>query len=565
MSKIEDAKALFFDGLNLLDAYNYESAELKFRAALELAPENTSVLINLSVALLEQDKLSESRAFARRAIAIGRDRVDAYFIVAESLAKEKKHEESAQTYARLLEVSPDASFAKGYMLRQKMLYCNWNGFDRDVAAINRDVRAGKKSAEPFGYQVVAKCPRDLMACARIFAAEYFPGRSPGPPTPVRLANGKIRVGYLSGEFRAQATSILMAELFELHDKDRFELFAFDNGWDDASELRTRINNAFDAVIDISRLGDSEAAEIIRRNRIAILVNLNGYFGKARMGVFSHKPAPIQVNYLGFPGTLGADYIDYIIADAHVIPPEEKVFYVEKVVYLPDTYQANDSKRSIAARTPTRAEVNLPPTGFVFCCFNSTYKIVPEIFDIWMRLLKGIDGSVMWLFESNAEVAGNLRSEAVRRGVAAERLVFAPLVALPDHLARHRLADLFLDTLPYNAHTTASDALWAGLPVLTCLGSTFPGRVAGSLLNALRMPELVVESLEEYESLAARLARDAALLASIKAKLARNRDTCPLFDGVRFARHIEAAYGTMWERYRRGEPPESFAVEPDRAG
>jgi predicted O-linked N-acetylglucosamine transferase (SPINDLY family) len=280
-----------------------------------------------------------------------------------------------------------------------------------------------------------------------------------------------------------------------------------------------------------------------------------------MGVFSRKPAPVQVNYLGFPGTLGADYIDYIIADARVIPPEDKPFYVEKVVYLPDTYQVNDSKRPIAARAPTRAEAGLPPTGFVFCCFNSTYKIVPDVFDVWMRLLDRIDGSVMWLFETNAQAAQNLRLEAARRGIAPERVVFAPLIALPDHLARHRLADLFLDTLPYNAHTTASDALWAGLPVLTCLGSTFPGRVAGSLLDAIGMPELVTRSLQEYEAMALKLAGDPDFLASLKAKLARNRNSCPLFDTARFARHIEAAYAAMWDRYRRGERPESFSVEP----
>jgi predicted O-linked N-acetylglucosamine transferase (SPINDLY family) len=563
MNDVEDAKRLFFAGVDLLDARGYQAAELKFRDALKLVPDNPSILINLAVALNEQDKPAEGRAFAERAIALDAASVDARFLVAESLAREKRHAESARAYARVLELAPDAPFAKGYRLRQKMLGCDWSDFAQDVDAIDRDTRAGKRSAEPFGYQVVATSPRELKACAEMFAAAHYPRHGAGPGTYGPLPPDKIHIGYVSGEFRAQATSILMAELFERHDKGRFKLFAFDNGWDDGSELRQRMNAAFDAIIDISRLDDAQAADAVRRHHIAILVNLNGYFGRARMGLFSRKPAPIQVNYLGFPGTLGADYIDYIIADAHVIPPEHRAFYVENVVYLPDSYQANDCKRAVAARVPSRAEEGLPPAGFVFCCFNNTYKIVPAVFDIWMRLLKAVAGSVLWLFESSPEAARNLRAEAARRGVDPARLVFAPLVALPEHLARHRLADLFLDTLPYNAHTTASDALWTGLPILTCLGTTFPGRVAASLLHALGVPELITASLEAYEALALKLARDPVLLAGMKEKLARNRAGAPLFDTPRFTRNIEAAYAAMWERYRRGAAPEGFSVSPIR--
>jgi predicted O-linked N-acetylglucosamine transferase (SPINDLY family) len=563
MSDVEDAKWLFFAGVDLLDARAYEAAELKLRGALELVPDNPSILINLAVALNEQDKPAEGRAFAERALALDAASVDARFLVAESLAREKRHAESARAYARVLELAPDAPFAKGYRLRQKMLSCDWSDFAQDVDAIDRDTRAGKRSAEPFGYQVVATSPQELKACAEMFAAAHYPRHGAGPGTYGPFPPDKIHIGYVSGEFRAQATSILMAELFERHDKGRFKLFAFDNGWDDGSELRQRMNAAFDAIIDISRLDDAQAADAVRRHHVAILVNLNGYFGRARMGLFSRKPAPIQVNYLGFPGTLGADYVDYIIADAHVIPPGHRAFYVENVVYLPDSYQANDRKRAVAARVPSRAEEGLPPAGFVFCCFNNTYKIVPAVFDVWMRLLTTVAGSVLWLFESSPEAACNLRAEAARRGVDPARLVFAPLVALPEHLARHRLADLFLDTLPYNAHTTASDALWTGLPILTCLGTTFPGRVAASLLHALGVPELITASLEAYEALALKLARDPTLLAGMKEKLARNRAGAPLFDTPRFTRHIEAAYAAMWERYRRGAAPEGFSVSPIR--
>jgi predicted O-linked N-acetylglucosamine transferase (SPINDLY family) len=294
--------------------------------------------------------------------------------------------------------------------------------------------------------------------------------------------------------------------------------------------------------------------------VDIAIDLKGYTTDSRPGILAFRFAPVQVNFLGYPGTMGADYMDYILADQQVIPPAHHAYYTEKVVYLPDTYQVNDSKRRIAECTPARSEVGLPDSGFVFCCFNNNYKITPDIFERWMRLLGHVEGSVLWLLEDNAVAARNLRREAEIRGVVPKRLVFAPRVKLDDHLARHRLADLFLDTLPINAHTTASDALWAGLPVVTCLGTTFAGRVAASVLNAVGLPELVAHSLEEYEALALKLATDAGLLVEIKAKLARNRETCALFDTDRFRRHIEAAYVTMWERYQRGEPPASFAVE-----
>jgi predicted O-linked N-acetylglucosamine transferase (SPINDLY family) len=374
-------------------------------------------------------------------------------------------------------------------------------------------------------------------------------------------NAKIRIGYVSGEFRHQATSVLIGELFELHDRGRFELIAFDNGGDDASVLRGRIERAFSEIVSIARLGDREAAVAIRDRKIDLLINLNGYFGRERQRVFSFRPCPIQVSYLGFPGTLGAPYIDYILADPQVIPEGHDAFYTEKVVRLPDTYQVNDRKRVIAERVPTRAELGLPAAGFVFCCFNNNYKITPRTFDIWMRLLSGVPGSVLWLLEGNAAAVRNLRQEAQRRGVAPERLVFAPRMNLPEHLARHRQADLFVDTLPCNAHTTASDALWAGLPLLTCTGGTFAGRVSASLLHAAGLPELVTDSLDAYEARARELATAAGELAAIRARLERNRSTCPLFDTERFRRHIESAYSTMWERWQRGMPPASFAVAP----
>ena len=310
--------------------------------------------------------------------------------------------------------------------------------------------------------------------------------------------------------------------------------------------------------------DTEVAALIRAMEIDIAVDLNGYTKDNRTGVLAFRPAPIQVNFLGYPGTIGADYLDYIIADRFVIPEAHRTYYSEKVVYLPDTYQAN-TKRRVADKIYTRAEAGLPESGFVFCSFNNTHKITPEIFEIWMRLLHRVEHSVLWLLEDNSYAVSNLRREAEARGVSSDRLIFAPRKKLADHLARQRLADLFLDTLPYNAHTTASDALWMGLPVLTCPGHTFPGRVAASLLNAIGLPELVTDSLAAYETLALALARDPARLAAIKIKLATHRDTFPLFDTGRFTRNLEAAFVEMWRRHQNGEPPESFTVSQPPGG
>ena len=289
-------------------------------------------------------------------------------------------------------------------------------------------------------------------------------------------------------------------------------------------------------------------ERIAADGVDILVDLKGYTQDARTQILAFRPAPIQVNYLGYPGTMGAPFMDYILVDDFVVPPDQQPFFTEKLVHLPGCYQVNDSQREISPQTPSRAECGLPEKGFVFCCFNNSYKITPEMFDVWMGLLKAVPGSVLWLLEGNRFVPANLCREAEARGVAAERLVFAPRKPLPEHLARHRLADLFLDTFPVNAHTTASDALWAGCPVLTLAGETFVSRVAGSLLRTVGLPELVTTSLEDYQAMALRLARDPELLAHVRARLEANRKNCPLFDGGQFARNLEKAYATMWDTY-----------------
>ena len=324
-------------------------------------------------------------------------------------------------------------------------------------------------------------------------------------------------------------------------------------------MRARLIAAFDRLADVREKSDGEIARLLREMEIDIAVDLKGYTQDSRPGILAHRPAPVQVHYLGFPGTMGADYIDYIISDPTIVPPEHESFYTEKIALLPDTYQGNDAKRAIAEATPTRAEAGLPEHGFVFCCFNNNFKILPEMFAIWMRLLGAVEGSVLWLLEDNPAAARNLKHEAASRGIAPARLIFAPRASYEAHLARQPLADLFLDTLPYNAHTSASDALWVGLPIVTCLGTTFAGRVAASLLEAAGLPELVTDSLSAYEVVTLKLAREPSALSALKTRLGQNRSTHPLFDTARFTRNLEAAYATMWQRHTQGLPPAGFAV------
>jgi protein O-GlcNAc transferase len=352
----------------------------------------------------------------------------------------------------------------------------------------------------------------------------------------------------------------MAQLFELHDRAEFEIFGFSFGPAADDEMRRRLTAAFKRLIDVKDKSDKEIADLVRNLQIDIAVDLKGFTEQSRTGIFAHRAAPVQVNYLGFPGTMGADYIDYIIADRTLIRSEEREFYTEKVVHLPHSYQVNDRTRNISDRRFTRDELGLPPDAFVFCCFNNSFKITPDVFDVWMKLLTQVDGSVLWLLESNATSVNSLRAEAARRGIGSERLVFAKQLALSEHLARHALADLFLDTFYYNAHTTASDALWAGLPLITRLGDTFAGRVAASLLNAVGLPELIARTSDEYEQLALEFANDRSKLLLMKKRLMDNRLNCPLFDTKLFTKHIESAYRKMWERHRMNLKPDHLSVE-----
>jgi protein O-GlcNAc transferase len=548
-------------GSTLRDLNRHEEALASLDQALAIEPDYVDALNNRGNTLQDLRRHEQALASFDLALVSDPDNAVAHGNRGSALQDLKRYEEAVASYERALALAPDSEYAAGMLANARMHCCDWRARDEEAEHLAADIRSGKRSVHPFLFLGISDSAQDQLLCSRIWVHD----RCPAPPAPIwkgeRYGHPRIRLAYLSADFHEHATAYLTAELFETHDRARFETTALSFGPDAPGEMRSRLMRAFDRFIDVRRTSDREVAGLLRELEIDIAVDLKGFTTDCRTRIFALRAVPVQVSYLGYPGTMGAGYIDYILADRFVIPEQHHPCYAEKVVYLPDTYQVNDSKRVIAGRMPTRAEAGLPEQGFVFCCFNNSYKINPMVFDGWMRLLRGIEGSALWLLEDNVAAMRNLRQAAERRGVAPERLVFAARVKMEEHLARHRLADLFLDTLPYNAHTTASDALWTGLPVLTCMGTTFAGRVAASLLNATGLHRLITHSLGEYEALALELATNRKLLTDIASKLAENRTTHPLFGTDRFRRHIEAAYTTMWERYQRGEPPESFAVEP----
>ncbi len=533
-----------------------------FGRALRGRPDSVGALLGRGYVLLRLMRYEEAIADYNRALAIAPDSVQALINRAAGLFELKRLDEAIRDYERALALNPDIPFARGNLAYYKLHACDWRHLEEERNAISEGLRAGKSIVSPFVSVALSPSAEEQSRSAHVWIADKYP---PAPP----LWRGEIyrhdrmRIAYLSADFNAHATAHLMSGVFEHHDRQRFETIAISYGPDDESGMRTRLQTAFDRFIDVRTKSDFEIAALLRQLEVNIAIDLKGLTKDARSGILSHRPAPIQTHYLGYPGTMGAPFMDYIIADGIVIPEDQRRFYTEQVVYLPDTYQCNDGARDDTGPAKARAEYGLPETGFVFCCFNNNFKILPDLFKIWMRLLARVDGAVLWLMADNANAARNLAQAASEHGIAPDRLIFAPRIGVADHLARHRAADLFLDTLPYGAHTTASDALWAGLPVITCLGSTFAGRVGASLLSAIGLPELVARSLEEYEALVLKLVRDPAALAAIKEKLARNRDTHALFDTSRFTRNLEAALITMWERHRRGEPRQGFTAASSR--
>jgi protein O-GlcNAc transferase len=546
-------------GNALKEIRKFEEAIKNYDLAINLNPKLAEVYNNKGNALKEIRKFEEAIKNYDLAINLNPNFAEAYFNTATALQDIKNFEKAVLYFEKALLLDKEIPFCKGYLLHAKMLCCNWSGLNELYKEIYNDVEKNRYSATPFGYQAICDDESNLQKCAQLYSSKRFPEIKNNLFSKKVSKNKKIKIGYLCGEFREQATSILMTEVWEKHNKEDFEIIAFDSGWDDKSLRRNRIINAFDKFIDISKVSDLDAAKIIYKEQIDILINLNGFFGTGRPVVFSYRPAGIQINYLGFPGTIGSKYIDYILCDQTVVAPESKKFYNEKIIYLPDSYQANDTKRNISDKKFLREELSLPKESFVFCCFNNNYKITPNMFDVWARLLKKIDNSVLWLIDGNSEATENLKKEAKIRNIDVCRLIFAKRMKLEDHLARHKNADLFLDTLPYNAHTTASDSLWAGLPVLTCLGKAFPGRVAASLLRSLDLPELITYSENEYISKAEELALNPEKLTLIKNKLDTNKFSRPLFNTELFCRNLESVFKIIFEKYSLGLETEDIRL------
>ena len=591
--KPDYAGAYINRGNALKELERFEDALESYERALQIKPDYAEAHNNRGNALKELKRFNDALDSFERALKVKSDYAEAHFNIGNTLVELKRPDEALESYRRALEIKPvyteaynnrgnvlqelhrldgalesyacalrikpDFESLYGTWLHTKMRLCEWSDLDTHIDHLAAHIDLGRKITPPFPVLTLV----DSLSLQRRAAQNWTNGEHSVSQLPTsiekRARHKRIRIGYFSADFHNHATAFLMAELFERHDRTRFELVALSFGPDVRDEMRMRLSAAFDRFVDVSAKSDKEIARLSRELEIDIAVDLKGFTQDERHGIFSHRAAPIQVNYLGYPGTTAAQCMDYIIADRTLIPQESRQHYSEKVVSLPNSYQVNHRRRQISDRNLSRAELRLPPAGFVFCCFNNSYKITPDTFDGWMRILGRVDDSVLWLLEDNETAANNLRREAEIRGVSAARLIFAPRLPLPEHLARHRAADLFIDTLPCNAHTTASDALWAGLPVLTRMGESFAARVAASLLNAIGLSELITTTQEQYEALAIELASNPGRLAEISQKLNRYRLTEPLFDTELYTGHLENAYVQMYERYQADLNPDDIDV------
>jgi len=557
--KRDHAEALNNRGTALRKLNRSAEALESYDRALQIRPRHIPILINRATVLQDMGRMNEALETDDLILSLAPDAPDALYNRADTLRELKRYDEAAVTLERLRNKDPKYSYALGHLMHAYLSTCEWSKESELASALINGIANDEPCLMPFLSLVHLESPEAQLRCAR----NYVSNKYPVAPEPLwqgeRFTHAKIRVAYLSADFHNHATAYLMAELFEIHDRQKFEISAISFGPDGDGQMRSRLLDAFDVFDDVRTRSDLDVARLLREREIDIAIDLKGFTGGCRPGILSHRPAPIQVNFLGYPGTTGAGYIDYIIADNELIPASDERYYSEQVVRLPDSYQVNDRQRSVSSDLPKRSEVGLPESGFVFCCFNNNYKIRPAMFAIWMRLLTRVEGSVLWLLEDNPAARKHLTAAAVEHGIAPERLVFASRLPLDAHLARHALADLFLDTLPCNAHTTASDALWAGLPVLTCTGNTFASRVAASVIKSADLAELVTHTPDEYESLAYKLATSPQLLADVRNRLSHNRHTCPLFDTERYRTNLEAAYERMWRRYQEGLPPMGFSI------
>jgi predicted O-linked N-acetylglucosamine transferase (SPINDLY family) len=556
------AQAHFHRGALLIELRQWSAARSSLERAVTLKPDFTDAYYSLGNLWMVVGQHELALANFDKAIALKPDYAEAHLSRATLLVAMKKFLEAIESYDRGAALKRDSRFVQGARQFAKRSVCDWSDLDAEVNLLAAGIEAGEMVSPPHQALVLVDSVQLHHKAAQVWVQATSPSNSTLPPISRWPRRDKARIGYFSGEFYLHPVPVLMAGVFEAHDRSQYEVTAFSYGAHSEDEFGMRLQRGFDHFIDVRGKSDRDVALLAREMQIDIAVDLAGHTGLSRTGIFACRAAPLQVNYLGYAGTMGAEYMDYLIADATVIPTGHEPFYAEKIVRLPNSFLPYDPSKAISSKAYAREELGLPSTGFVFCCFNNAYKITPEVFDSWMRILLRVPNSVLWLSQNNETVVNNLRRESMRRGVDAGRIIFAEHLASPaDHLARHRAADLFLDTRPYNAHSTAIDALWMGLPVLTFPGTGFAGRVAASLLTAVQLPELIATNAGSYEDTAVQLAENPQFLAAIREKLMRKRVESPLFDTPRFVRYLEAGYSRMLERAYAELPPEHIHVPP----
>ena len=544
-----------FKELGQLDA-----AVESYEKALAINPDNAKAHSNLGVTLKDLGQLDAALECYKKALAIKPDYAEVYVNLGNIMRRLKLPDEALASYESASALDPDLDYILGNVLHAKMNLCIWDDLAKHLNELTNKINNRKIVIRPFPLMVLIDDPEIQRENTEIFANEQYPQSHVLPKIGRYPKHKKIRIGYFSVDFRNHAVAYLIAELFEIHDRNQFEIHAFYFGPDTKDEMNLRIKVGVDHFHDVRTMSHEDVALLSRSVELDIAVDLGGFTQDARTGIFAMSAAPIQISYIGYPGTMSANYYDYLVADRTLIPEEKQLHYSEKIVYMPNSYQVNDSKLSLPATTFTRKDLGLPEAGFVFCCFSNTFKITPTTFDGWGRILEKVDGSVLLIYADNESAKINLTKEIVLRGIDPNRLIFGERLPRLEYLARYRVADLFLDTLPYNAGATASDALRMELPVLTCMGNSFVSREAASVINAVNLPELITTTQEQYESLAIELATNPEKLKIIKDKLVNNLPTAPLYDTPLFTRNLESAYLTMYDRYQNGLDPDHIYVE-----
>jgi len=535
-----------------------EESLAAYEKALSLNPQNADVYNNMGVALSEKGNKEKAITSYKKALSLKPDNAEIYYNMGYTLTDQGKLDKAIASYEYALSLNPNYSAARVQKLHQQAHICDWPSIDKDRSYFNNLGIIGD-AVTPLSMLSLEDAPDRHRLRSELYAKERLLQKPLPPIAKPSIKPKRLRIGYFSSDFKEHPVAYLISKVIEKHNRSKFEVFGYSLNDNKKNEMRQRLSKSFDSFLDVQGMSNKDIAMKARKDKIDIAIDLNGYTQNARPDIFAYRAAPVQINYLGYPGTLGAEFMDYIVADKYLIPPGTEKYFNEKKIYLPNTYMPTDNSREISERCITRSEMGLPEDGFVFCCFNNNYKITSSEFNIWMRLLNKVEGSVLWLRQSNQFSHINIKKEAEKRNVDPSRIVFAQRAPMDEHLARQKLANLFIDTFAFNAHTTATEALWAGLPVITKTGKGFASRVAGSLLNAIGLPELIAETEQDYEDLALELATNQVKLNKIRKKLVQNRLSYPLFDTIKYTHHLETAFQIAYDRYLKDQDVDNIFV------